>query len=70
MAELSYFYVDNGRRTLRLGRSAYLRMRDRMIRGEHPDAHEDLFECASSAETARDRFHRAEQWPPELDGEH
>lgn len=66
MSQVSFVYLDNGRQTLRLGRSAYSELRYRSIRGQGHGRHAEFFEQARSAEDARDAFEAAENWPPSL----
>lgn len=66
MSELAFVYLDNGQRTLRLGRSAYAALRERMLRGECEAADRDMFQTAQDITEAVLRFEEAERWPPLL----
>ena len=66
LAELSFVYVDNGHRTLRLGQEAYARMRGGLLDGVGIDAHADLFEQVTDRREAAQRFALAESWPPRV----
>ncbi|SFJ57788.1 hypothetical protein SAMN05216467_0036 [Cellulomonas sp. KH9] len=68
MSQVSYVYLDNGRQTLRLGRSAYDELRARSVLGQGDRRHAEFLEPAGSSEQARSAFEAAEEWPPPVEG--
>lgn len=70
MSQVSYVYLDNGRQTLRLGRSAYDELRSRAVSGQGDVRHARFLEPARSSDEARSAFEAAEQWPPPVGRSH
>lgn len=66
MQQLSYVYLDNGHRTLRLGRGAYTLMRDSSCSGDGYRVSDEFFERCESEALSRKAFEAAEVWPPTL----